>query len=47
MKYLLYASLASLALAGPNKGPKPKKAVDPVGFPFSVSKEGKNKNCFS
>lgn len=43
MKYLLYASLASLALANPNKGPKPKK-VDPVGSPCSVSKKDKNRN---
>ena len=46
MKYLLYASLASLALAGPNKGPKPKKAVDPVGSPCSVSEKDKNQNIF-
>ncbi|PLB34907.1 M28 family metallopeptidase [Aspergillus candidus] len=35
MKYLLYASLASLALANPNKGPKPKK-VDPHKFPNDI-----------
>lgn len=46
MKYLLYASLASLALASPNrghKGPKP-KAVDPVGSPSPVSKKRQDKN---